>query len=83
MNGGDNDNSTTANMTNCILFIPTGDNGKSVTENLFEIMLGKYAIKLPTSLLVGKRTQSSSACPELVRAGNGVRWALLQEPGTV
>lgn len=71
-------------MTNCILlFIPTGDNGKSVTENLFEIMLGKYAIKLPTSLLVGKRTQSSSACPELVRAGNGVRWALLQEPGTV
>ncbi len=57
-----------------------GNNGKSVTEALFEKMLGDYAIKLPTSLLVGKRTQSSSACPELVRAGNGVRWALLQEP---
>lgn len=57
-----------------------GDNGKSVTEALFEKMLGEYAIKLPTSLLVGKRTQSSMACPELVRAGNGVRWALLQEP---
>ncbi len=57
-----------------------GDNGKSVTEVLFEKMLGEYAIKLPTSLITGKRTASSSACPELVRAGNGVRWAVLQEP---
>jgi len=43
-------------------------------------MLGDYSIKLPTSLIVGKRTQASAACPELVRAGNGVRWAVLQEP---
>lgn len=57
-----------------------GDNGKSVTQSLFEKMLGPYSIKLPTSLLVGKRTQSSSACPELARAGNGVRMAMLQEP---
>ena len=57
-----------------------GDNGKSVTQSIFEKMLGKYAVKLPTSLIVGKRTASSSACPELVRAGNGVRWAVLQEP---
>ena len=57
-----------------------GDNGKSVTEYLFEKMLGSYSIKLPTSLIVGKRTQSSAACPELVRAGNGVRLAMLQEP---
>lgn len=57
-----------------------GDNGKSVTEKLFEKMLGSYSIKLPTSLIVGKRTQSSQACPELVRAGNGVRIAMLQEP---
>lgn len=57
-----------------------GNNGKSVTEALFEIMLGEYAIKLPTALLTGKRTASSAACPELERAGNGVRWALLQEP---
>lgn len=57
-----------------------GDNGKSVTQSLFEKMLGPYSIKLPTSLLVGKRTQSSSACPELARAGNGVRLAMLQEP---
>lgn len=57
-----------------------GDNGKSVTQTLFEKMLGSYSIKLPTSLITGKRTQSSSACPELARAGNGVRLAMLQEP---
>ena len=57
-----------------------GDNGKSVTQSLFEKMLGSYSVKLPTSLIVGKRTQSSAACPELVRAGNGVRMAVLQEP---
>lgn len=57
-----------------------GDNGKSITQSLFEQMLGPYSIKLPTSLITGKRTQSSAACPELVRAGNGVRLAMLQEP---
>ena len=57
-----------------------GDNGKSITQILFEKMLGNYSIKLPTSLITGKRTQSSAACPELVRAGNGVRWIVLQEP---
>lgn len=57
-----------------------GDNGKSIMQTLFEKMLGPYAIKLPTSLITGKRTQSSAACPELVRAGNGVRMAMLQEP---
>uniref|UniRef100_A0A6C0CYH4 SF3 helicase domain-containing protein n=1 Tax=viral metagenome TaxID=1070528 RepID=A0A6C0CYH4_9ZZZZ len=58
-----------------------GNNGKSVVERLFESMLGQYAVKLPTSLIVGKRTQSSQACPELVRAGHGVRMAMIQEPG--
>lgn len=57
-----------------------GDNGKSITQMFFEKMFGEYAIKLPTALIVGKRTQSSQAAPELVRAGNGVRWAILQEP---
>jgi P4 family phage/plasmid primase-like protien len=57
-----------------------GDNGKSVTQSLIELMLGPYAVKFPTSLITGKRTASSSACPELARAGNGVRWAVLQEP---
>ena len=57
-----------------------GDNAKSVTQTFFEKMLGEYAVKLPTSLLTGKRTASSAASPELVRAGNGVRWVILQEP---
>ena len=57
-----------------------GNNGKSITQEMFEKMLGKYAVKLPTSLLTGKRSQSSAACPELARAGNGVRWCVLQEP---
>lgn len=57
-----------------------GNNGKSITIRLFEGMLGPYAIKLPTALIVGKRTQSSAACPELVRAGQGVRLCTLQEP---
>jgi len=57
-----------------------GDNGKSITQTIFEQMLGPYNVKLPTSLITGKRTQSSAACPELARAGNGVRFAMLQEP---
>jgi P4 family phage/plasmid primase-like protien len=56
-----------------------GDNGKSVTQNLFERLMGPLCVKLPTSLIVGKRTQSSSASPELART-NGVRFCFLQEP---
>lgn len=64
----------------CQLWSGTGDNGKSVTEFIFSTMLGKLAAKLPTSLIVGKRTQSSNASPELVRAGMGCRLCILQEP---
>lgn len=63
-----------------MLWTGEGDNGKSMTQMLFEKMLGCYSVKLPTSLITGKRTQSSTACPELARAGNGVRLAMLQEP---
>ncbi len=56
-----------------------GDNGKSVIIELVEKALGKYMVKLPTSLLIGKRTQSSQASPELART-HGVRFAVLQEP---
>jgi P4 family phage/plasmid primase-like protien len=57
-----------------------GDNAKSITEMIFVEMLGSYSVKLPTTLLTGKKTSAGSACPELARAGNGVRWALAQEP---
>jgi P4 family phage/plasmid primase-like protien len=57
-----------------------GNNGKSVIQKFVERILGPYSIKFPTSLITGKRTQSSACTPELVRAGNGVRWAVVQEP---
>ncbi len=45
-----------------------GNNGKSCIIKLYEHSLGKkYVIKLPTSSLTGKRTQSSQACPEKAR----------------
>ena len=57
-----------------------GDNGKSVTQNIFEKMLGEYAIKFSTTLLTGKKVANGAANPELARAGGGVRWAVLEEP---
>ena len=57
-----------------------GDNAKSVTQNIFEKMLGEYAIKFSTTLLTGKKVANGAANPELARAGGGVRWAVLEEP---
>ena len=57
-----------------------GDNGKSVTQSIFEKMLGPLAIKFSTTLITGKKTNTGSANPELARAGGGVRWAVLEEP---
>jgi len=62
-----------------IVMTGIGDNGKSITIELKELAYGQYAIKLPTSLITGKRTQSSGATPELERM-IGVRFAVLQEP---
>lgn len=57
-----------------------GDNGKSVTQTIFEKMLGTLAIKFSTTLITGKKTQIGAAGPELARAGGGVRFAVLEEP---
>ena len=57
-----------------------GDNGKSVTQSIFEKMFGELAIKFSTTLITGKKTSTGTANPELARAGNGVRWATLEEP---
>lgn len=57
-----------------------GDNAKSVTQYLFEHMLGSLAIKLDTSVLTGKKLAMGQANAELARAGGGVRWAVLEEP---
>lgn len=59
-----------------------GDNAKSVTQNIFENMLGKLSIKFNTTVITGKKVQSGSANPELARAGGGVRMATLEEPNS-
>ena len=64
---------------NFVVMSGEGDAGKSMTIELIEHALGQYSIKLPTSLLTGKRTQSSQASPELARS-RGVRFCVLQEP---
>ena len=57
-----------------------GNNGKTVTQTLFEKVLGKFAIKFNTTVITGKKQQNGSANPEMARAGGGVRWAVMEEP---
>ena len=57
-----------------------GDNGKSVTQGLFEEMLGPLAQKFETTLLTGKKTNQGAAAPEMARAAPPVRHAVLDEP---
>jgi phage/plasmid-associated DNA primase len=61
-------------------WLGNGDNGKSVTQQLFENMLGEYQIKFDTNLITGKRPGSGNAHAELARSGGGVRLATLDEP---
>jgi P4 family phage/plasmid primase-like protien len=56
-----------------------GDNGKSVLVNLISLAFGEYSVKLPTSLISGKRSQSASATPELTMI-EGTLISFLQEP---
>ena len=57
----------------------SGNNSKTIMMSLLEKMFGEYMVKLPTSLITGKRTQSSGASPELIRT-KGTRLCVLQEP---
>lgn len=57
-----------------------GDNAKSVTQKFFEKMLGKFAIKMNTNNMTGKKPSPGSAYADLARAGGGVRWLVLEEP---
>lgn len=59
----------------------SGDNGKSMTQKLFEKMLGNLAVKISTSLITGTKSKLGQATPELARTGNGVRWVVMDEPG--
>ena len=57
-----------------------GDNGKSIVQNFFELMLGELAIKFNTQYFTGKKTSTGSANPELSRAAPPVRHATMEEP---
>jgi phage/plasmid-associated DNA primase len=57
-----------------------GHNGKSITQLIFEKMLGPYSIKISTTAFTGKKGQIGSANPELSRCGGGVRRMVSQEP---
>ena len=61
-----------------VVMTGSGDNGKSINIDIIYNILGDYAKPLPTSLIFGKRTQSSGATPELACI-NGIRFAALQE----
>ena len=58
-----------------------GDNSKSVLMDLIKLALGRYMKIFPTTLVTGKRTQSSQATPELSGI-QGVRYGVLQEPNS-
>lgn len=58
-----------------------GNNGKSVTQRLFETMIGKkLAIKLSTNVLT-ERIQPGQPNPQLSRLRGGVRWGVFDEWG--
>ena len=57
-----------------------GDNGKSITQNMLEEMLGELSIKFDTTLFTGKKTGLGAAAPELARAAPPVRSATMEEP---
>lgn len=57
---------------------PRGNNAKSRKQTALEYAFGDYCIHLPTSLVVGKRSASNAATPELCHA-IGARIAFVQE----
>ena len=57
----------------------SGSNGKSKLHELFCMAFGEYCIKLPITLLVGKRAASNACTPEIVQA-KGKRMGVFEEP---
>ena len=68
------------NQKKVYMWTGEGDNGKSITQKFFEIMLGELAIKFNTQYFTGKKVASGSANPELSRAAPPVRHATMEEP---
>ena len=58
-----------------------GNNAKSITQKLFESMLGyQYAKSLSPAVINNGRPNSGQASPDIARIGGGVRQVFVQEP---
>ena len=69
------------NLEKIIQFwIGDGDNGKSITQQFFDLMLGDLSVKLNTTVVTGKKTSAGSSNADLARTGEGVRRVVLEEP---
>lgn len=68
------------NQKTIIFWTGCGDNGKSVTQQLVEGMLGELSVKFPTTLFSQKKLGNGAADPTLARAAPPVRLATLEEP---
>ena len=57
-----------------------GDNGKSVTQKFFDLMLGQLGVKMNTTYFTGKKVSAGCANPELARTAPPVRHVAMEEP---
>lgn len=57
----------------------TGANGKSVTIDLLNGVMGEYVVTMSPTIITSKRAASNAATPELART-KGKRAVILQEP---
>ena len=68
------------NQKKVYMWTGDGDNGKSMTQMFFDMMLGELAIKFNTQYFTGKKVASGAANPELSRAAPPVRLVTMEEP---
>lgn len=59
------------------IWIGNGHNGKTVTVELFQKLLGKYSLTLPATVITGKRKDGPN--PGLARVDGGVRACFISE----
>lgn len=67
-------------MKKVFMWIGGTHGAKSITQKLFEKMLGGLSVKISTKYFTGKKGSSSEANPELARAVPPVRHLVCEEP---
>ena len=56
-----------------------GENGKTITQQFFEKMLGQFSTVLPVELFTSTKSSSGGTLAELARCGDGVRATFMNE----